>query len=462
MPVQVDAPSSKSVSHRTALAAAMAPGQSTLFNVLSSQDIQRTLACLSALGADIAGEPEEVTINGLTGLGSGQPQSTEPADLDVGESGTTCRLITPIAALTGRDCTIHGRGRMHERPIGALTRVLEQLGVAFTWHGREGYPPFTLSSSGLNGGDVSISLEESSQYLSGLLLAAPLAGGPLTIAISGDKAVSWPYVALTLQVMRDFGISPRVQTRTQDRWQDTPWEAITAVRPGEIRFLTQPGTYAPRSIKVEGDWSNASYLIASGLFLPQGVRVESLNCESLQGDRAFLDILKTMGASPACHGSSVTLLPASLVGAELDMGSCPDLVPTVAVLASLAAGPTRISNVAHLRLKESDRLQALATEIVKTGCRVDLCRDGLIIEPGPAPDGQDIAFATYGDHRLAMSLSLYGLAGVTVRLDDPSCVGKSFPAFWTTWERIAETGRETQLTSRPSHSRKPHQGSKDA
>ena len=443
MPICVDAPSSKSVSHRTALAAALAPGTSRLFNVLSSQDIARTLSCLSALGAGIDLGQVEITVNGLdlsTWKGS---EPKEPADLDVGESGTTCRLITPIAALTGRACTIHGRGRMHERPIGALTQVLEHLGVSFTWHGREGYPPFTLSSSGITGGEVDVSLEDSSQYLSGLLLAAPLAKGPMRIGISGDKAVSWPYVALTLQVMQDFGVTPGVQTRIQNRWQDTPWNEITAVRPGRIRFLIEPAPYLPRSVKVEGDWSNASYLIASGLFLPRGIRVENLNCESLQGDRAFLDILAAMGASPVCQKTSVTLSPARLDGAEVDMGACPDLVPTVAVLASLARGQSRISNVAHLRLKESDRLQALASEIAKTGCRVELLDDGLVIEPGPDPSGRDIDFVTFGDHRLAMSLSLYQLAGVQVRLDDPDCVGKSFPAFWKTWETIIQAHNES-------------------
>jgi len=442
MPVQIDAPPSKSVSHRTALAAALAPGQSRLFNVLSSQDISRTLSCLSALGARVQSDQDPIALTGLGLNAPDGPQANEPVDLDVGESGTTCRLITPIAALTGRTCTIHGQGRMHDRPIGALTRVLELLGVAFTWHGREGYPPFTLSSSGLNGGEVDISLEESSQFLSGLLLAGPLARSPLTIGVSGDKAVSWPYVALTLQVMQDFGVAPRVQTRVLDHWQDTPWTDITAVHPGRVRFLLEPGSYLPREAHVEGDWSNASYLIASGLFLPQGVRVRNLNCQSLQGDRKFLDILAAMGAHPVCHGSSATLSPSPLAGADLDMGSCPDLVPTVAVLASLAQGQSRIVNVAHLRLKESDRLQALATEIAKTGCRVELLGDGLHIEPGAHPRGRQIDFTTYGDHRLAMSLSLYGLAGVEVRLDNPDCVQKSFPSFWKTWDTIAQAGRD--------------------
>jgi 3-phosphoshikimate 1-carboxyvinyltransferase len=429
------------------LAAALAPGESRLFNVLSSQDITRTLSCLSALGAKIRREQDHIALTGLDLSAPDGAQATEPVDLDVGESGTTCRLITPIAALTGQACTIHGQGRMHDRPIGALTRVLEQLGVAFAWHGREGYPPLTLSSSGLNGGEVDISLEESSQYLSGLLLAGPLARSPLTIGVSGDKAVSWPYVALTLQVMQDFGVAPRVQTRIMDHWQDTPWTDITAVHPGRIRFLLQPGSYTPREAHVEGDWSNASYLIASGLFLHRGVRVRNLNCQSLQGDRKFLDILAAMGAHPICQGSSATLSPSPLTGADLDMGSCPDLVPTVAVLASLADGRSRIRNVAHLRLKESDRLQALATEISRTGCRVELQEDGLLIEPGPHPRGRRIDFTTYGDHRLAMSLSLYGLAGVGVRLDNPDCVQKSFPSFWKTWDTIVQAGREQRNSS---------------
>jgi 3-phosphoshikimate 1-carboxyvinyltransferase len=325
---------------------------------------------------------------------------------------------------------------MHERPIGELSRALEQLGASFTWEAKAGYPPFILEAPGLSGGSAEISLEESSQYLSGLLLAAPLARAGVSLGISGRKAVSWPYVGLTLQTMQAFGVEPRMEIRSGSGWQEASWEEMRVLRPGEVRFHIEPARYAPQSFWVEGDWSNASYFLAAGALLPQGLTVGGLERHSVQGDRMMVDILRTMGASAAWESTGLNVRPGRLSGADLDMGFCPDIVPTVAVLASLAEGPTRITNVAHLRLKESDRLAGVAKEIEKAGAKTSIFEDGLEISPKEHALPDRLAFRTYGDHRMAMSLSLFELAGCKVELDDPRCVAKSFPGFFHIWEKV--------------------------
>jgi len=431
----IQAPPSKSASHRAAIAAALTPGMSRLDNLLTSDDIARTLTCLSTLGATLDWHGGSLRITGMRT--ASEPASEQASlDLNVGESGTTCRLIAPIAALRQGSCLIHGEGRMHERPIGELTTALAELGVTIHWQGTEGYPPFVLTSRGLTGGAVDVSLEESSQFLSGLLLAAPMASGETLLGIGGSKAVSWPYAALTLQTMQEFGVQVRAEERCGQGWQTTDWAELTDIRPGQVRFRVSPQQYQPREAFIEGDWSNASYFLAAGLLLPGGVTVGGLKHDSVQGDRSIIDFLNRMGAAPAWESQGLHTSPGMLHGADLDMGRCPDLVPTMAVLASLVQGPTRIRNVAHLRLKESDRLEALASQIAKTGCSIRTTPDGLDIQPAAITPGQRIDFSVYGDHRLAMSLALYELVGLDVQLDDPKCVAKSFPGFWEAWASL--------------------------
>jgi len=431
---RITAPPSKSVSHRAAIAAALGRGESRLFNMLDSEDVQRTLQCLQSLGTEI----KSVDDNGLLVRGGKLlfASGRETVDLNVGESGTTCRLLTPVAALAGRPCRIHGQGRMHERPIGELTNVLQTQGAEINYLQNPGYPPFIINSPGLPGGEMQISLEQSSQFLSGLLLASPYAQKQTTISISGEKIVSWPYVALTLQVMQEFGRSATTQVLQDNTWQDLEPDTNPEIIPGKIRFLVSPGEYTPREYCVEGDWSNASYFLAAGILLDNSLHIDNLLADSTQGDRAILDILNHMGADIFRQKDSITVNPGRISGADLDMSLCPDLVPTVAVMASLAESPSTIRGVHHLRFKESDRLSALASEIYKTGCDIQVTADGLQIQPGRLIRGKKISFNTHGDHRLAMSLSLYELCGIKVNLDQPECVKKSFPDFWEKWEII--------------------------
>jgi 3-phosphoshikimate 1-carboxyvinyltransferase len=430
----------------------LAEGESLISNLLESEDIARTRACLEKLGVVFEKAEDGFKVKGLAGKIVGR-DSQSPLVLDVGESGTTCRLLTAIVAAGQGSFQIQGQGRMHERPIDALELALKDQGVSFTYLQSDGCPPFILATDGLKGGAIEISMEQSSQFLSGLLLAATMAREKTVITVSGQKIVSWPYVGLTIRVMQDFGLKPEIEVYENNTWKSKTLDEIEEIIPGRIRFIVTPGRFLARSFNVEGDYSNASYLLAAGALKDQPVVVHNLNPDSLQGDKEIIDILMKMGAKVVWQesqgnsesGTSSVSAGAVLVekqrfrylhGIEIDMGSCPDLVPTVAVLMALADGPSRITNVAHLRIKESDRLQAVSNELSRVGCKTRLLGDGIEIFPQEIPLGQKILFKTYNDHRLAMSLSLFQLAGIDVHLDNPACVAKSFPGFWQEWAKV--------------------------
>lgn len=438
--ITLQAPASKSVSHRTLIAAALAHGESLVRHVLSSADLERTRDILHTAGAvleDLGGGSWRVRgmKNGPVG------GKVTPADCNVGESGTTCRLLTAVLAAGHGSFRIHGVERMHERPIGALTTALEHLGARVQFEEKEGFPPLLLEAHGLAGGDVSMSVDESSQFLSGLLLAAPFCPEPLRISLTGQKVVSWPYVGLTLQVMEDFGIDFTVEELEDAGWARTAWKSVTKARPGMLRITVHPGSYRCGEHRVEGDWSGASYLLAAGAVGRESVLVTGLRADSLQGDRAMLDILRAMGASVEVRDDGILVSPSKLSGITVDMGACPDLVPTVAMTAAFADGETRITNVAHLRIKECDRLSACAAELSRIGVQVEEGPDFLAVH-GKAPAKPSIpegtVFETYNDHRIAMAVSLLGLAhGEKITVADPSVVRKSFPEFWNVWSALA-------------------------
>lgn len=435
----IQAPPSKSVSHRYIMGAALAKGESTIHNVLESKDIERTIAVLSAAGATIhplGQQKYRVSGCGGTLLGGPLPDGP-PLSCNIHESGTSCRILTALLAAGKGRFRVYGAPRMHERPIGQLVTALESLGVHISFEGRDGCPPFLLETEGIEGGSVSIPLDESSQYLSGLLLAAPTTQSGLLITIGGEKVLSWPYVSLTLQTLEDFGITFAVEEQN-DGWARADWRTLTEARPGKVRFLVPPATYKPGVYTVEGDWSGASYFLAAGAIGPKPLRVTGLNPQSAQGDRALLDILRSMGADISCDKTGMTVQPAPLHGIEVDMGHCPDLVPTVAMVAAFAQGESRISNVAHLRIKESDRIAAPAAELRKAGIRVDELDDGLRIFGGSPTVPAGTVFHGHGDHRIAMSVALLGLAGFDIQVDEPTVVQKSFPHFWDLWKKVVE------------------------
>lgn len=461
--VEIPAPPSKSLSHRFMIGAALAKGESTFLNSLQSADLEATKRILCAAGAKMEPlrDPSSNAINGWRIWGvNGKPKggTDAPISCDVGESGTTCRLLTAVLAAGEGLFRIFGQGRMNERPIGELCDVLSSLGAKIAYEGLQGCPPILLNADGLNpeltDGHIKIGMDNSSQFFSGLLLAAPMCKSPLTIELGGHKPVSWPYVGLTLDCMDDFKIRFSVEQRPRlgvpwNVLQKTTWRHISEVRPGCLRVRVWPSQYQPGTYFVEGDWSGASYFLAAGALGDKPVKVTGLKANSLQGDRAMLDILQKMGAKIKIEDNAITVFPSSLHGAPLDMGSCPDLVPTVAVLAAYAKGSTRISNVAHLRLKESDRIAAPAQELAKIGVTVDPLSDGLLVNGMGGITGRTLKHAhapklpsecglcAHNDHRMAMSLALLEMRDpelkVKDRLDNPNVVVKSFPNFWDLW-----------------------------
>ncbi|MDR3175238.1 MAG: 3-phosphoshikimate 1-carboxyvinyltransferase [Desulfovibrio sp.] len=504
----IEAPSSKSLGHRALIAAALACGDSVVSRVSESEDVTRTREALELIGAKftrlgkgvyaargLGGAPRvipgriQTVLNGERHARFGvlRKQSMPPAPsrrddegkavsrcrsapcwsqsgisglerenalpVFIGESGTSCRLLTAVFA-AGEGCFhIHGSGRMHERPMGDLPAALGRLGAEFVFAGRESSPPFWLRASGFDaaGGECRIGTEESSQYLSGLLLAAPLSAGGLRLRPASERIVSLPYVGLTLEIMERFGVRAKISAQGADADMSFS-EARAALASGRLTardlVFSVPGAiYRGADYAVEGDWSGASYLLAAGAIGPRAVRVSGLEERSLQADAAFLGILREMGARVEQGEGSVTVAPAPLRGISADLGDCPDLAPTLAALAAHAAGPTVIRNAAHLKVKESDRLSAPAEELGKAGCRVEVKEDGLVIIPPPGgPEAEGKEFCAHNDHRMAMSLALLGLAGArarksfAVRLDNPACVAKSFPDFWECWEKVLGRG----------------------
>ncbi len=484
----LQAPSSKSMSHRMLMGAACASGESVVRRVLMSKDIECTMAALRGAGAHFTPmaetlENQEKGVQSFWVLGMDSPdadqrspsiqKTTDPISCDMHESGTSCRLLTALLSTCNGLFHIHGAPRLHQRPMHALTQALSQLGTQIRFLEKEDHAPFFLQGHALvkntskNRGAalaqtiqatteaqntkslpmVTIDSDASSQYLSGLLLAAPRMQGGLRITLGGKKVVSWPYVGLTLQVLENFGIPFSVEQKREETWQKVDWRHMAEAIPGATRFCVSEAPYRAGEYVVEGDWSGASYLIAAGALGTTPVSIRGLNSASLQGDRAILDILQAMGGNFSWQEiftgkgdkrEHLQVFPTSLHGITVDMGACPDLVPTVAVLAAFAQGETLIHNCAHLRIKESDRIAAPATELRKAGVTVEEREDGLrIIGLGKAPIfANETLFSTHNDHRMAMSLALLGLHGQTPQLDAPDVVQKSFPHFWDVWGQI--------------------------
>lgn len=445
--IHIQAPASKSVSHRAMIAAALASGDSIVSNVLKSRDLEQTSAILRTAGARITEQsPGIFAVSGMNGKPQGSAPGQPPASCDVHESGTTCRLLTAVLAAGHGRFRIHGAPRMHERPLGELIAVLRQQGTGVNCEEKEGYPPLILEANGFKGGDASIGLDESSQYLSGLLLGAPLAedSNGMRITVGGKQVVSWPYVGLTLEVMDAHQIPFVVETRaTPDApWQTVEWRSLNEVKPGCLRISVPNASYKAGKYNVEGDWSNASYFLAAGALGTNPVSLKGLNPLSVQGDRAMLQIMERMGAKIEISEEDgidcVTVYPSALRGIDVDMSYCPDLVPTVAVLAAYAEGVTRISNVAHLKIKECDRIAVPARHLRAAGAKVEEKEDGMWVYGGlQRAQGQTpLAVATHQDHRIAMSSALFEFAGFQPEYDDPNCVTKSFPTFWEVWGKI--------------------------
>ena len=411
---EIRLPGSKSMSNRVLLLAALAEGTTQVRNLLESDDTNHMLNALSTLGAGI-----DLSDDGLqckvTGLGGAFPESE--ATLFLGNSGTTMRsLCAAICAGKGR-YTLTGEPRMLERPIGDLVDALQQVGARIAYTGAEGCPPLDITACGLAGGTVRIRGNISSQYLTGMLMAAPMALAPLTIEVEGDL-VSKPYIDMTIDVMRRFGVEVE---RNGYEW---------------FRFPGGQSYTSPGSILVEGDASSASYFLSAAA-IGGAVRVNGVGDDSIQGDIAHAQVLKRMGANVSSGPDWIEISRGELTGIDADFNHIPDAAMTVAVTALFAKGKTTIRNVHNWRVKETDRLAAMATELRKVGADVVEGED--FIEITPPQKIQPAVINTYDDHRMAMCFSLAALGDASITINDPDTVSKTFPDYF---ERLREICRE--------------------
>jgi len=402
----VQLPGSKSISNRVLLLAALARGETEVLGALDADDTRVMREALSKLG---------VRFSGPRVSGIGGPFPVKEADLFLGNAGTAFRPLTAALAFSGGEYRLSGVPRMHERPIGDLVDALRGIGARVDYAAKEGFPPLAVHPSKLRTDHVKVRGDVSSQFLTALLMALPLSGKPARIEVQGEL-ISKPYVEITLNVMKRFGIEVR---RTGWRYFDVP-----------------AGVYqSPGKILVEGDASSASYFLAAGAIGGGPVRVEGVGAASIQGDVRFTEVLERMGAKVSMGEDWIEVSGNKIKPIDLDLNHIPDAAMTAAVLALFADGPSVIRNVASWRVKETDRLAAMATELRKVGAQVEEGPDFLKIHPGTLKPGA--AIDTYDDHRMAMSFSLVSLGGVPVTINDPKCVAKTFPDYFKVFRGIA-------------------------
>ena len=410
-------PGSKSISNRCLLLAALAHGTTTLRGVLDADDTRVMRNALTTLGITLThlGSAEGGDDWQVEGAGGVFP--TKQADLFLGNAGTAIRPLAAALALSGGEYTVRGVPRMHERPIGDLVDALREAGAAIDCTQNEGYPPLAIHPATLNDAPIRVRGDVSSQFLTALLMALPLTGRATTIEVVGEL-ISKPYIEITLRLMERFGL--RVQS---EGWQ---------------RFRVPPGPYrAPGELHVEGDASGASYFLAAGLLGGGPVRVEGVDSGSIQGDIAFADALRMLGATittgPGWLEASATA-PGAVRAFDADFNHIPDAAMTLAVCALRADGPCRLTHIGSWRVKETDRIHAMATELRKVGAIVEEGEDWLRITP---PLNFDFAAVdTYDDHRMAMCFSLVALMGSPVRINDPGCTAKTYPGYWDDLRRL--------------------------
>ena len=410
---EIQIPGSKSLSNRILLLATLAQGTTKITNLLDSDDIRHMLNALKTMGVRYQLEDEGRTciLEGLAG-----PINVDHADLFLGNAGTAMRPLTAALCLGSGEYRLHGEPRMHERPIGDLVDALQSLGVDVQYEGTKDYPPLTIKANGIAGGEVSIKGNISSQFLTALLMSAPLAKGDLTIKVYGEL-VSKPYIDITLHVMKQFG----VDVDNQD------YKAFV---------IKGNQTYqSPGEIMVEGDASSASYFLAAAAIAGGKIKVHGVGSDSVQGDVKFAEALKAMGAKITYGPTWIEAERGELNGIDMDMNHIPDAAMTIATTALFATGPTTIRNIYNWRVKETDRLYAMATELKKLGADVIEGEDYITVQP--LKDVQHAAIDTYNDHRIAMCFSLVAFSNSAVTINDPGCTSKTFPTYFELFKNIS-------------------------
>jgi len=404
---KVRLPGSKSISNRVLLLAALASGDTEVSGLLDADDTRVMRDALAKLG---------VRFWRRRVRGVGGPFPVKSAELFLGNAGTALRPLTAALVMSGGEYRLSGAPRMHERPIGDLVNALRGIGADVEYVAADGYPPLALHPAAIKlNGPVTVKGDVSSQFLTALLMALPLLDSKSRIEVQGEL-ISRPYVEITLNVMRRFGVGV-----TRREWHSFEVPAARYVSPGKIY--------------VEGDASSASYFLAAGAIGGGPVRVEGVGRDSIQGDVRFTEVLERMGARVSMGDGWIEAAGGKkLKAVDMDLNHIPDAAMTAAVMALFADGPSTLRNIGSWRVKETDRLAAMAAELRKLGARVEEGRDSLRISPGKL---KAAVIDTYDDHRMAMSFSLAALGGVPVRINDPGCVAKTFPEYFSAFASIA-------------------------
>ena len=411
----VNVPGSKSLSNRALLLAALAKGETHLSNLLDSEDIQHMLNALTKLNVTyrLSDCKTQCWVTGNAGVFN----VPEPVSLFLGNAGTAMRPLCAALACSQGTFELTGEPRMEERPIGALVDSLRQAGAEINYLKNTDYPPLSIKGQALQGGQVTVDGSVSSQFLTALLMSAPLFAEDTTIIISGEL-VSKPYIDITLHTMAQFGIEVENQNYQQ------------FVVKGQQQYQS------PGHFMVEGDASSASYFLAAGAIKGGTVKVTGIGKNSIQGDIRFAEVLEKMGATVNWQNDFIEITSGPLKAVDLDMNHIPDAAMTIATTALFATGTTSIRNIYNWRVKETDRLAAMSCELRKVGAIVDEGEDYITITPP-----QQIAYAaidTYNDHRIAMCFSLIALSDTKVTINDPGCTAKTFPDYFQRFATICQ------------------------
>jgi 3-phosphoshikimate 1-carboxyvinyltransferase len=408
-------PGSKSISNRTLLLAALSEGATEIRDLLASDDTSRMLEALQTLGVKLEIFAENAWR--VTGCGGNFPN--KKAEIFLGNAGTAFRPLTAALALAGGDYTLSGVPRMHERPIGDLVDALKQAGADIQYLANSGFPPLKIAAPNIDlSKPIKIRGDVSSQFLTALLMALPLTKQKATIEVVGEL-ISKPYIEITLNLMAKFGVNV----------QRDGWQRFTI--PADSLYIS------PKQIFVEGDASSASYFLAAGA-IGGNVSVEGLGENSIQGDVKFTDALAMMGGEISYGENHITANKAAKIKTiDLDCNHIPDAAMTLAIVALFAEGTTTLRNIASWRVKETDRIAAMATELRKVGAIVEEGADYIKITP-PAQLTPNAVIDTYDDHRMAMCFSLVSLGGVPITINDPKCVNKTFPDYFAQFASIVK------------------------
>lgn len=412
---EVHLPGSKSISNRVLLLAALAEGKTQISNLLDSDDVKHMLNALTSLGVKyrLSACRTQCEVQGLGGLF----QHTAALELFLGNAGTAMRPLTAALAASNVDVTLVGEPRMYERPIGHLVDALRQWQADIRYLENDGFPPLHIKGKALSGGRISIDGSISSQFLTAVLMVAPLLAGDSEIVIEGEL-VSKPYIDITLALMSRFGIE--VENHNYQRFLVT----------GNQRYRS-PGQWL-----VEGDASSASYFLAAAAIKGGTIKVTGIGKHAVQGDIHFADALEAMGAHVEWADDHIAVTRNTLQGIDRDYNAIPDAAMTIATTALFAQGPTVIRNIYNWRVKETDRLAAMATELRKVGAEVEEGHD--YIKVTPPNKLKHASIATYNDHRMAMCFSLVALSDTAVTIEDPDCTAKTFPSYFDVFKGLSQ------------------------